>query len=221
VTDIDRNTYRVVRIGAQVWMAENLKVSCYADGTPIPFVEDMPTWGDLNISEKAYCYYNYDTVYGETYGALYSWPAAMNGEASSNTIPSGVQGVCPAGWHLPSDEEWKVMEMSLGMTQEQADSMGYRALGIGGAMKSTGQEYWKDPNVGATNTSGFSALPGGHVNDAGYAYNRTLDCYFWSTTDSGQNEIMHRKLWYEYSKVLRANTYWYGDGFSVRCVKDD
>jgi uncharacterized protein (TIGR02145 family) len=221
VTDIDRNTYRVVTIGSQVWMAENLRASRYADGTPIPLVEDQTTWGDLTISDKAFCYYSYDSTYKEDYGALYSWPAAMNGEAGSDLNPSGIQGACPDGWHLPGDNEWKDLEMFLGMTQNKADSTGYRGEGIGGKLKATGTDHWEDPNTGATDESGFSALPGGLNNSAGYCYNRTIDCYFWSSTDGGDNEIWYRYLSYERSEIYRDMTYWYGDGFSVRCVKDD
>ncbi|MCK4749280.1 MAG: hypothetical protein KAT15_19640, partial [Bacteroidales bacterium] len=109
VIDIDGNSYKTVLIGTQTWMAENLKVSHFPDGGPIPLAEDQATWGDLTITDSAYCYYNYDIANREVYGALYSWPAAMNGVTSSDMNPSGVQGVCPAGWHLPSDDEWKEM----------------------------------------------------------------------------------------------------------------
>jgi uncharacterized protein (TIGR02145 family) len=222
VIDIDGNSYKTVLIGTQTWMAENLKVSRFADGTSIPLVEDQATWGDLTITDSAYCYYNYDIANREVYGALYSWPAAMNGAASSDLNPSGIQGVCPAGWHLPSDAEWKEMEMSMGMTQEQADSAGYRGEGFGGNLKATGTDYWKDPNTGANNKSGFSALPGGHNNSTGFCSNRTIDCYFWSSTDSStDNEIWYRYLKYERADLYRGPTYWYGDGYSVRCVKDE
>ena len=221
VTDIDRNSYRVVTIGQQIWMAENLKVTRYADGTPIPFVEDQATWGDLTITDKAFCYYSYDSTYKKDYGALYTWPAAMNGATSSDLIPSGIQGACPDGWHVPSDGEWKELEISIGMSQAQADSTGYRGEGYGGKLKATGTDHWKDPNVGATDHYGFSALPGGINNSTGYCYNRTIECYFWSSSDGGSNEIWYRYLKYDRSELYRGRTYWYGDGYSVRCVQDD
>ncbi|MCK4745979.1 MAG: hypothetical protein KAT15_03050, partial [Bacteroidales bacterium] len=103
-----------------------------------------------------------------------------------------------------------------------ADSTGYRGEGFGGNLKATGTDYWKDPNAGADNKTGFSALPGGHNNSTGFCSNRTIDCYFWTSTDSStENEIWYRYLKYERTTVYRGPTYWYGDGYSVRCVKDE
>jgi len=106
VTDYDGNTYNTVQIGNQVWMAENLKVTHYSDGTEIQLVEDKSAWETLSHTDKAYCYYNNISSNGKTYGALYTWAAVMNGAGSSNTNPGRVQGVCPDGWHLPSDAKW-------------------------------------------------------------------------------------------------------------------
>ncbi|RKY90404.1 MAG: hypothetical protein DRQ01_09240 [Ignavibacteriae bacterium] len=113
----DGNVYNTVRIGDQVWMAENIKATRYEDGTPIPLVESKSEWLTLGNSDKAYCWYNNDALNRENYGGLYNWAAAMNGSASSIKNPSGVQGVCANGWHIPSDEEWKQLEMFIGMNQ--------------------------------------------------------------------------------------------------------
>ncbi|KPJ98607.1 MAG: hypothetical protein AMJ60_07710, partial [Desulfobacterales bacterium SG8_35] len=121
VTDIDGNTYNTVVIGEQIWMAENLKVIHYSNGDPIPLVEGAPEWDTMSSWVKAYCWYDNNPNIGEVFGALYTWAAAMNGQPSSDNNPSGVQGVCPSGWHLPSDEEWKQLEMHLGMSRADAD----------------------------------------------------------------------------------------------------
>ena len=118
-------------------------------------------------SEKHYYVFGYDgTSVGEAkatanysnYGVLYNWTATINGSAGSDSNPSGVQGVCPSGWHLPSDAEWKEMEKTLGMTQDQADATGYRGTDQGSQIKTS--NGWTNAGNG-TNSSGFSALPGG------------------------------------------------------------
>ena len=114
VTDIDGNVYNTVKIGNQCWMSENLKVTKYSDGSPIPHVIDPIEWAGIYNKDTnyAYCYYN-NNANGEAdiYGALYNWAAAMGKNTlSSNSNPSGVQGVCPDGWHLPSNSEWTELE---------------------------------------------------------------------------------------------------------------
>ncbi|MCK5521433.1 MAG: fibrobacter succinogenes major paralogous domain-containing protein, partial [Candidatus Marinimicrobia bacterium] len=115
MTDIDGNTYKVVKIANQIWMAENLKVTKYRDGTVIPDVTDAGAW--TGLSTGAYCFYNNDANNAETYGALYNW-YAVNG----NTIDtSRIFELAPEGWHVPTDAEWKELEMFLGMSQSTAD----------------------------------------------------------------------------------------------------
>ena len=106
IIDYDGNTYRTIELGDQWWMVSNLKATRYADGTEIPLVESTSDWKDLGYDDLAYCYYN-NSADNEAriYGALYTWAAAMNDATSSYSNPSEVQGVCPDGWHLPSDEE--------------------------------------------------------------------------------------------------------------------
>ncbi len=161
LSDYDGNTYNWIGIGKQAWMAENLKTTRYADGSAIPHVEGTTEWDNLTVTDKAYCWYNNSTANRDTYGGLYTWAAAMNGAASSDANPSGVQGVCPDGWHLPSDAEWKELEMFLGMSQAEADDTGWRGTDEGGKLKEAGTTHWNSPNTGATNESGFTALPGG------------------------------------------------------------
>jgi len=124
-------------------MAENLNSTHYADGIPLV---DGTGVGDItgNYTTKYYFYYNNDSAtYADTYGALYTWAAMMNGAASSNNNPSGVQGVCPDGWHIPSDTAWKELEMYLGMSQVEADkTVGWRGTDEGGKLKEIGTIHW-------------------------------------------------------------------------------
>ena len=155
----DGQVYNIVKIGNQWWMAENLNATKYADGTPLV---DGTGAGDISgdLTTTYYFWYDDDSAtYSDTYGALYTWAAAMNGEPSSDKIPSCVQGICPYGFRLPSDAEWKEMEMSLGMSQEEVNNEFYRGTNEGGMLKDTA--LWDSPNTGATNSSGFTALPGG------------------------------------------------------------
>ena len=224
VTDYDGNHYDAVLIGNQIWMAENLKVTHYPDGTAIPNVTDNTAWGNLadDNTADAYCYYN-NNAGGEadTYGALYTWAAAMGDNAvSSATNPSGVQGVCPDGWHLPSDAEWKDLEMYLGMSQTDADNTGWRGTDECGKLKETGTTHWNSPNTGATNESGFSALPGGfrYYIDGAFYYVGYYG-YWWSATEFSSSDAWLRSLKYLNAEAYRSNST-KSSGFSVRCIKD-
>ena len=220
VTDIDGNEYQTVQIGAQLWMAANMKTTRYADGTAIPHVEGTAEWGGLTADDKAYCWYENSTAHRDTYGGLYTWGAAMNGTAGSNANPSGVQGICPDGWHLPSDAEWKELEMFLGMSQAEANDTGFRGTDEGGKLKETGTANWDSPNAGATNESGFTALPGGYRIDDGSFSGLVDNANFWAATENDGSLAWFRSLDYDYESVYRdydSKSY----GFSVRCVEGD
>src|SRR5574344_54019 len=145
----DGNEYNWAQRGNQVWMLENIK---YLPSVVGPETGSQTTphyyvygYNGTNVTDaKATANYN-------TYGVLYNWPAAMNGAASSTTNPSGVQGVCPTGWHVPSDAEWT----------ELTDYLGGASV-AGGKLTETGTTHWNSPNTGATNETGFTALPGGY-----------------------------------------------------------
>lgn len=219
--DYDNNIYFTVTIGNQVWMAENLKTTHYEDGTPIPLITDNIEWSNLgnNNIDKGYCYYNNDESNGPgKYGALYTWAAAMNGENSSNENPSGIKGICPTGWHLPSDEEWIELEMHLGMSRTEAEQLGLRGTNEGGKLKEIGTSYWSAPNTGATNESGFSALPGGNRYTDGQFYTSLAGIYgYWWTTQSG----IYRNLNKNYAEIGRySNTAIKSNGYSVRCINN-
>jgi uncharacterized protein (TIGR02145 family) len=195
MTDIDGNIYRTVKIGTQWWMAENLKATHYRNGDAIPHVTNDAEWE--NLTSGAYCNYNNDTANVITYGRLYNWYSVDD----SRTI-------APVGWHVPTDAEWQTLVNYLG---GDADA--------GGKMKESGILHWMNPNSGATNESGFSALPGGYRMYYGNYYYMGSYATFWSSTASSSYYAWYRRLDYDYSLVLRYN-YSMQDGFSVRCVRD-
>jgi uncharacterized protein (TIGR02145 family) len=207
VTDIDGNVYRTVTIGAQVWMAENLKAIHYRNGDDIPNVTNGTTWSGL--STGAYCEYNNDVNNVAVYGRLYNWYAV-----------SDSRDIAPTGWHVPSDAEWKQLEMYLGMSQAQADSSGSRGTTEGGQMKEVGITHWLGPNTGATNESGLSALPSGYRYSNGTCGGLGSYAVFWSTTEYLTICAWVRDLIYDDSVVHRDIFDLKQSGFSVRCVKN-
>ena len=214
--DNDGNNYAVVEIGDQTWMAENIKTTSYVGGVEIPLVEDNTEWGDLedNDEAKAYCFYDNDE--NSVYGALYTYAATTNGDNSG----TGVQGVCPTGWHIPSDDEWKDLEMELGMSQAEADATGWRGTNEGGKLKSTCMELWNAPNTGATNESGFLALPGGFRNNGDGVFGNAGNYgVWWSATQDIGDYVWGRDLFYGLAEVNRHNAS-KSVGFSVRCLRD-
>ena len=195
VTDIDGNVYNTVTIGAQVWMAENLKTTKYNNNTNIPFVVDNTEWGALTT--PGYCWYNNNAVsYKATYGALYNW---FTVDAASN----GGKNICPVGWLVPNDAEWTILTTYLG----------YENV-AGGKLKEAGTIHWKSPNTGATNESGFTAFPGGYRYSSG-TYHSLGDLGYWLTST---NEFP-RSMQYYHSFVLRSSNELSRGGFSVRCLK--
>lgn len=223
VSDYDGNSYHTVKIGNQWWMASNLETTHYADGTEIPRVERKAVWEALGSEDSAYCYYNNNSSQEVfTYGALYTWAAALNGAESSVKIPSGIQGVCPDGWHVPSDGEWKELETFLGMDQTEVDTTGARGVNLGSQL-AVSSSLWSDGLLESSSsfgTSGFMALPGG-----GRRYDGTFghlgdNANFWSATERDTVKAWGRHLYSIYTTVHRYSNV-KSDGFSVRCVKDE
>ncbi len=177
VTDIDGNVYQTVTIGTQVWMAENLKVTHYRNGEAIPNVTDNATWEGLTTG--AYSEYDNDINNVATYGRLYNWYSV-----------SDIRNMAPAGWHVPTDAEWKQLEMYLGMSQAQADATGWRGTTEGGKLKESGTTHWISPNTGATNESGFTGLPGGYRASNGPYTDISISASFWSSTDDDSQQRM-------------------------------
>jgi len=219
VVDIDGNMYATIEIAGQIWMAENLKVTHYPDGTPVPEITDEAEWNAMAPGTQAFCWYENQIEYRDSSGALYTWAAAMYGGLSSDT--SDVQGLCPDGWHLPSDGEWKELEMALGMSQGDADNYDWRGTDEGGRLKETGYSNWSLPNEGATNSTGFTAVPGGFRSVKGLFYNFNAYATFWSATE---NESTTGNAWYRALSYQQEGVYRHQNtkqmGLSVRCVKD-
>jgi len=205
VTDVDGNVYETVMIGDQCWMAENLKVTHYRNGDPISHVTDNSTWEGLSMG--AYCNYDNDEDYVATYGHLYNWYAVDDS-----------RNIAPVGWHVPTDAEWKQLEMYLGMSQSEADAPLWRGTDEGGKLKETGTTHWQSPNT-ATNESGFTALPGGYRYLNGNFLSVGNYAGFWSTNVHGGNSAWYRALANNLSEVYR-NYKERQYGFSVRCVRD-
>lgn len=192
ITDIDGNIYHMVRIGTQIWMVENLKTSRYNDGTLIPNVIDTAQWNHL--TSGAFCYYNNDALNNTTYGKLYNWYAINTGK------------LAPTGWHVPTNAEWQTL----------ADYLGGATV-AGGAMKST-STMWTNPNTGATNSSGFTGLPGGRYG-GNYEYMGDY-AFFWTYTDySVPGEAYMRGL-INISTGVTVGGFDKWGGASIRCVKD-
>jgi uncharacterized protein (TIGR02145 family) len=213
IIDYDGNAYDTVNIGNQVWMAENLKVTHFPDGTPVQlmlvknnsYYDPLGVVSSLEPSDKVYFYYDNDTANSNTYGVLYTWQAAKD--------------VCPDGWHLPNDDEWKELEMYFGMSQSEADDQGWRGTDEGGKLKETGTTHWLNPNTGATNESDFSALPGGQVNGREFNFIGQFGRW-WSSTQYSTAYAWTRRLIYDRSTVYRTNGLGWESGLSVRCIKD-
>ena len=197
ITDIDGNVYHTVTIGTQVWMVENLKVTKYNDGTTIPLVTGYAEW--KKPKTPGYCWYQNDAAtYKNTYGALYNWYTV-------NT-----KKLCLTGWHVPTDTEWDALETYLG---------GYSTANV--KMKEIGTAHWKSPNTMATNSSGFTALPGGCRGPDGKFVGIKNTGFWWSST-----EYITYLAWKRYltsgvaDSISYRNTGNASSGFSVRCVKD-
>ncbi|UCH13414.1 MAG: hypothetical protein JSV22_09890 [Bacteroidales bacterium] len=211
----DNQKYKTVQIGDQVWMAENMKATVYADSTPLV---DGTGVGDItnDYTTKYWFFYNDNPGNKETYGLLYTWAAMMNGEPAGDNNPSGVQGICPTGWHVSSDSEWKEMEMFLGMNQAEADATDWRGIDEGTELKTT--VGWNSGGNG-TNLSGFSALPAGFRHWDGNFGSLGVGALFWTCTEFDSQNVWGRLLLFNYENVFR--NYDYKDrGLSVRCVKD-
>ena len=210
ITDArDSETYGTVEIGNQCWMSENLAylpsvVGPFTASSTIPYYYVNGYNGTSVTTAKNQSNYT-------TYGVLYNWPAIMDGTgSSSSTNPSGVQGVCPTGWHLPSDAEWKELEMELGMSQTEADGTIWRGTNEGSQLKTS---IWN-----GNNSSGFTLRPGGVKGDGGGFFGAGVTSYLWTVTESGA-DLRTRALADSESRVARITGLKSG-GLSVRCVRD-
>lgn len=200
VTDIDGNNYRTIRIGKQVWMTENLKVSHYRGGTPI----DSFGPGQSHIWEVletgAWCWYDttgsgYKKYDRDLFGKLYNW-YALEGDS-----------LCPTNWHVPSDEDWSELRIYLG---------GFEVAG--GSMKESDFKHWNEPNISATNESGFTGFPGGLRRENG-SFERIGNQGMWRIDDDlGYNYYMLETL---YGRLYRNDFTSKKEGLSIRCIRSN
>ena len=198
VKDIDGNSYKTVVIGNQLWMAENLKTTKFNDGTLILIEKDYNSW--INLTTPSYCWYNNDSLsYKNTYGALYNW-----------FVTIGNKNICPLGWHVPTENDWKILDATLG---------GWEVSG--GKMKEKGAIYWTG-NIDASNSSGFTGLPGGTRNDVislENFINLNSFGYWWTSSAFDTQKAKYISL------LNFSDDFYYGSsnknvGNSIRCLKD-
>ena len=213
-TDADGNNYKVVTIGTQTWMAENLKTTQYNDGTAIQLVTNNTSW--LNLSTPAYCWYNNDAAtYKNKYGALYNWYTVNNGK------------LAPTGWHVATDEEWTTLENYLianGYNYDGSTQGDYYAKSLAATTDWAIDTYTDAGAIGTdlskNNRSGFSALQGGDRGSSnGSFYDVGDNGYWWSSTESNTYDAWYRDMYYGNSSVYRNGSD-KQNGFSVRCVRD-
>lgn len=195
LSDVDGNTYNIIKIGTQIWMAENLGTTKLNDGTTgLGYITNNASWGSTTV--PAYCWYDNDINNKNPYGALYNWNAVKSAK------------ICPVGWHVPNDAEWEILRSFLGgMTL------------AGGPLKEEGTSHWASPNAGATNSSGFNGLPGGFRFNDGVFHSIKESALFWSTnevntTEAKDNDLIYSDTWFESGTNEKTN------GLSIRCIKD-
>ena len=193
VRDIDGNEYKTVVIGNQTWMAENLRVTHYNDGKPIPMVEDFSVW--ISLTAPAYCWYNNNKEqFKDSYGALYNWYTVDTGK------------LCPAGWRAPDAGDWDEL-------------VGYAGSNAGGKLKESGFSHWKDANNGAVDEYGFTALPGGLRNLNGDFDYLRYSGNWWSSSEHSTENSLLRTMYFANGNA-RQHSYSKNLGLSVRCIRN-
>ncbi|MHC1702500.1 MAG: FISUMP domain-containing protein [Tenuifilaceae bacterium] len=207
VSDIDGNIYQTVIIGKYEWMAENLKTTTYNDGTKIPNVSESSAWIVLNSG--AYCWYNNDSSIAVKYGALYNWYTV-------NT-----NNLCPEGWRVPSDDEWKYLEGYVDTKHHLNDSVwdktGLRGYDVGVRLKASWD--WRQ-DMNGTNNYNFSALPSGErLSRNGKFFVIGCNGFWWSSSEYGEKTALYRSIIYSYGNVMRYS-HDKRFGFSVRCIRN-
>jgi len=199
----DGKSYTSVQIGTQCWMAENLNIGTIVNG------ENNQT--NNGIIEK-YCFEdNEDNC--NVFGGLYQWDEMMQ-----YLTTEGTQGICPAGWHLPTDSEWCTLENYVDTGTISCSTTGDRGTDVGGNLKETGTSHWDSPNTGATNLYGFTCLAGGYRHTNGIFLNVLENAFYWSSSETSYYAWM-RGFYFDKAKVYRYATTQV-QGYSVRCLKD-
>ena len=204
VTDIDGNQYQTVKIGSQWWMAENLKVEHYRDGSPIT---EIPT------TEA-------DSVWAQSLGGSYcSFEDSIYGHLYNHFAIEDINQLAPEGWHIPSDAEWKTLEETIGMQQNQVDALAWRGTNEGEILMNKALAGWPQASIAfGSNLYGFSALPGGCRLQNGFTNTEKNTAFFWSSSVDG-NQAWYRYLDAQKKTIFRQQTY-RSYGMSIRCIKD-
>ena len=207
VFDVEGNSYTMVPIGNQVWLKENLKVGKFRNGEPIPQINVESLWAAIwnngsPTNQPAFCYYGNNESNKPIYGNLYNWYAVND-----------PRGLCPAGWHVPNQADWTILENELGGNAV-----------AGGKMKSTGNSQdgtglWAKSNNQGTNSSGFTALPGGYRMVGGTFTLVSQHGFWWASDQTNDLNTIRRNIRYEFNSIQSGNSQ-KGDGCSVRCIKD-
>ena len=204
VRDIDGNTYKTALLGDFYWMTENLRSVRFNDGSTIPCIKDQSFW--LRLDSAAYCYYQNNESYTDTFGLMYNWHAVSSGK------------LCPIGWHVPTDNEWKQLEgfadTKFGTGDSIWEKMGLRGFDSGQRLKSI--KGWRNGLKGTDNI-GFNALPGGERLTRFYAGGSSG--FWWTSTEASSSSAYYRSLIYSFEFVAR-DTHPKRKGFSVRCIKN-
>ncbi len=198
MSDFDGNVYTTVKINQQTWLGQNLNVSHFRNGDPIPEATSEEAWEKASIEKKpAWTYYETSSDYGMIYGKLYNWFAVND-----------ARGLAPNGSHIPTEAEWNVLVVALGGENK-----------AGNKLKEKGTEHWRVPNKAATNESGFTALPGGLNYSFGSFVSQESKGFWWtSTADSNDTAILYSVT---YDRSDLSNLFFNkGVGLSVRCIKD-
>lgn len=193
VKDIDDNVYRTVVIGKQLWMVENLKTTHYRNGDPITKITDVTTWENTFDKTGGYCNYDNDEANATIYGRLYNYTAANDS-----------RNVCPQGWRMPTSGDWSTLIHFLGGN-----------LAAGGRLKEIGTTHWISPNIAASNSVGFTALPGGYMDYGGF---RSLgsSCYFWSAPGEKNTQTIKNT---DQGIAVTGNELSVM-GMSIRCIRE-
>ena len=206
VIDVDGNVYGIIKIGKQLWMAENLKVTRYRNGDTIPHVVSAYEWHGLR--NGAYCIFNNDSLNFSKLGCLYNWDAVND-----------IRKISPKGWRVPTDDDWKELEIQLGMEPDSADIHGFRGTDEGGKLKEVGTIHWLFPNQGATNSSGFNAISCGFRSSGGNFWALGYRTYFWTETEDDSSHAWGRGLYHDRADIIRGN-FAKANAFSIRCLKN-
>lgn len=222
ISDYDGNYYNIIQIGNQCWMSSNLKVKHYPNGLNIPFISNQTSWSILsndNLAD-AYCYYDNTSSYSTNYGLLYSYAAAIADNWDNDNFSN--QGICPDGWHLPTDEEWQVLEVFLGMNATEAASTGSRGTNQGSRMSGS-SNLWNDgslENDSDFDLSGLNLVPSGYRSTAsGFFGGIGYYNFYWTATEYTATGAYARSIYFNNTKVDRG-AYSKSNGYSIRCVKN-